>query len=202
MCRHMTEAGSHVLAIFYCCCPHFPAWPALVLYIWHCASGPCFFATIELVRSLSLVAAELTSSPKAPPSSFHPTDEHAHVHCMQGGQLVWVAPSGGRDRPNEQGDWVPAAFDASAVELMRTLLGKTPRPGHLYPFAMSSWEIMPPPKVGRPTTPIGTTTGYTCTPRARRHEEKMAGQHAACERLCMAPGPARLDCQPWTRDIL
>lgn len=65
---------------------------------------------------------------------------------QQGGQLVWVAPSGGRDRPNEQGDWVPAAFDPSAVELMRTLLGKTERPGHLYPFAMSSWEIMPPPK--------------------------------------------------------
>ena len=60
---------------------------------------------------------------------------------------MWLAPSGGRDRPNEAGDWVPAAFDPSAVELMRTLLGKTQRPGHLYPFAMSSWEIMPPPKV-------------------------------------------------------
>ena len=60
---------------------------------------------------------------------------------------MWVAPSGGRDRPNESDDWLPAAFDASAVELMRTLLGKTQRPGHLYPFAMSSWEIMPPPKV-------------------------------------------------------
>ena len=66
---------------------------------------------------------------------------------VQGGQLVWVAPSGGRDRPNEEGEWLPAAFDPSAVELMRTLLGKTARPGHLYPFAMSSWEIMPPPKV-------------------------------------------------------
>ena len=60
---------------------------------------------------------------------------------------MWVAPSGGRDRPNGDGEWLPAPFDPSAVELMRTLLGKAKRPGHLYPFAMSSWEIMPPPQV-------------------------------------------------------
>lgn len=64
----------------------------------------------------------------------------------EGGQLVWIAPSGGRDRPNEEGTWLPAAFDGSAVELMRTLLTKAAPKGHLYPFAMSSWGIMPPPQ--------------------------------------------------------
>ena len=68
---------------------------------------------------------------------------------------MWVAPAGGRDRPNADDEWLPAPFDASAVELMRTLLGKAKRPGHLYPFAMSSWAIMPPPKVNpRPSSPI------------------------------------------------
>ncbi len=67
----------------------------------------------------------------------------------QGGQLVWLAPAGGRDRPNADDEWLPAPFDASAVELMRTLLGKAKRPGHLYPFAMSSWAIMPPPRVSK-----------------------------------------------------
>ena len=60
---------------------------------------------------------------------------------------MWLAPAGGRDRPNADDEWLPAPFDASAVELMRTLLGKAKRPGHLYPFAMSSWAIMPPPRV-------------------------------------------------------
>ena len=69
---------------------------------------------------------------------------HAALHSSRGGQLVWLAPAGGRDRPNADDEWLPAPFDASAVELMRTLLGKAKRPGHLYPFAMSSWAIMPP----------------------------------------------------------
>ena len=62
---------------------------------------------------------------------------------------MWLAPAGGRDRPNADDEWLPAPFDASAVELMRTLLGKAKRPGHLYPFAMSSWAIMPPPRVSK-----------------------------------------------------
>ena len=40
----------------------------------------------------------------------------------------------------------PQLFDADAVELMRQLLAKAKHPGHLYPMAMCSWEIMPPPK--------------------------------------------------------
>ena len=68
-------------------------------------------------------------------------------NALQGGQLVWIAPSGGRDRPDAEGNWLPAHFDGSAVELMRTLLTKAAPDGHLYPFAMSSFAIMPPPQV-------------------------------------------------------
>ena len=42
----------------------------------------------------------------------------------QGSQLLWIAPSGGRDRPNAEGVWMPSPFDASSVELMRQLLGQ------------------------------------------------------------------------------
>ena len=44
--------------------------------------------------------------------------------CPQGGQLLWVAPSGGRDRPNRDGVWMPAPFDAASVELMRQMLSQ------------------------------------------------------------------------------
>lgn len=40
---------------------------------------------------------------------------------------------------------MPAAFDPAAVDLMRTLLVQAKRPGHLFPLAMHSGEMMPPP---------------------------------------------------------
>jgi hypothetical protein len=56
-----------------------------------------------------------------------------------------VAPSGGRDRPDAAGQWLPHAFDAGVVDLMRSLLANAKRPGHLFPLAMHSGEMMPPP---------------------------------------------------------
>ena len=63
----------------------------------------------------------------------------------QGGRLVWIAPSGGRDRPDADGNWAPDKFDPSAVELMRHLAAKSGKPAHFWPFAMLSWRVMPPP---------------------------------------------------------
>lgn len=65
---------------------------------------------------------------------------------LQGGLLLWIAPSGGRDRPNEDDVWMPAKFDPSAVELMRHLISRAKPDGHLFPLAMHSGEMMPPPK--------------------------------------------------------
>ena len=64
---------------------------------------------------------------------------------LQGGKLLWIAPSGGRDRPNAEGTWLPAPFDAASVDLMRYLIATSKRPGHLFPLAMHSGEMMPPP---------------------------------------------------------
>ena len=65
---------------------------------------------------------------------------------VQGGLLLWIAPSGGRDRPDDDMRWLPARFDPSAVELMRHLVSRAKPPGHLFPLAMHSGEMMPPPK--------------------------------------------------------
>ena len=67
----------------------------------------------------------------------------------EGGALLWIAPSGGRDRVDPETDeYKPAAFDPAAVQLMRRLLAKasSKHPGHVYPMAMASAEIMPPPR--------------------------------------------------------
>lgn len=64
----------------------------------------------------------------------------------EGGKLLWIAPSGGRDRSvDAKGRNTPDPFDASAVELMRALSAKAAPPAHLYPFAMYTYRVMPPP---------------------------------------------------------
>jgi len=70
------------------------------------------------------------------------------VALNEGGKLLWIAPSGGRDRSIDAatGENIPDAFDPSAVELMRALVTKAKPQGHLYPFAMYSYRVMPPPK--------------------------------------------------------
>lgn len=63
----------------------------------------------------------------------------------EGNNLMWIAPSGGRDRPNAEGQWLPNSFDPGSVGLMHTLLSKAKKKGHLYVLAMVSWKMMPPP---------------------------------------------------------
>jgi len=63
----------------------------------------------------------------------------------KGGTLIWIAPSGGRDRLNDEGRPKPAAFDSAAVEMFRSIGAKSGTPTHLYPMAMATYSIMPPP---------------------------------------------------------
>jgi len=79
----------------------------------------------------------------------------------EGGKLIWIAPSGGRDRPRADGTWLPDTFDPTAVELMRNLLSRSKHPGHLYPMAMWSWKLMPPPKTVDKALGERRLTNYT-----------------------------------------
>ncbi|CAM6066071.1 unnamed protein product [Sphagnum tenellum] len=63
-----------------------------------------------------------------------------------GGQLIWIAPSGGRDRPDPvTQEWVPAPFDTSSVMSAKRLSDSVRVPGHIYPTALLCFNIMPPP---------------------------------------------------------
>jgi glycerol-3-phosphate O-acyltransferase len=61
----------------------------------------------------------------------------------EGGKCIYVAPSGGRDRPDSEGKLLPAPFDPSSVELFRILAKGTKT--RFYPFSMKTYAIMPPP---------------------------------------------------------
>ncbi|XP_042952403.1 glycerol-3-phosphate acyltransferase ATS12, chloroplastic-like isoform X2 [Carya illinoinensis] len=63
-----------------------------------------------------------------------------------GSQIIWIAPSGGRDRPDlHTKEWYPAPFDVSSVDNMRRLAEHSGTPGHIYPLALLCHDIMPPP---------------------------------------------------------
>lgn len=63
----------------------------------------------------------------------------------EGGKCVWVAPSGGRDRPDADGDYQVAPFDAKSVEMFRLLSDKAGRQSHMYPLSMMTFPVCPPP---------------------------------------------------------
>jgi glycerol-3-phosphate O-acyltransferase len=81
----------------------------------------------------------------------------------EGGKFIYVAPSGGRDRPNAEGEIEIAEFDPSSIELFWLMAQRAEQPTHFYPMALFTYALLPPPdhvgkKLGEPrhtqTTPI------------------------------------------------
>ncbi len=62
-----------------------------------------------------------------------------------GGKAIYVAPSGGRDRPNAAGILDISPFDSTAVETFFLCARKATRPTHIYPMALATYALMPPP---------------------------------------------------------
>jgi glycerol-3-phosphate O-acyltransferase len=62
-----------------------------------------------------------------------------------GGKCIYVAPSGGRDRPNAAGDIDVAPFDPQSIEMFCLIAQKAKTPTHFYPLALSTYHLLPPP---------------------------------------------------------
>lgn len=87
----------------------------------------------------------------------------------QGGTVLWVAPSGGRDRRDlEKGEVPIAPFDTKTIDIFRLMGNKSKVPTHYYPLAMVTYDLCPPPDfivpgVGEPRNvryvPIGLNFG-------------------------------------------
>ena len=90
----------------------------------------------------------------------------------QGGALLWVAPSGGRDRRNvETGDIPIAPFDSKTIDMFRLIGNKSKVPTHYYTMSMVTYDLCPPPDhveagVGEARNmrfgPVGIKVGKEC----------------------------------------
>jgi len=64
----------------------------------------------------------------------------------EGGKAIYVAPSGGRDRVNTDGELQIAPFDPSSIEMFRLMAKQAQTPTHFYPLALKTYSILPPPQ--------------------------------------------------------
>jgi glycerol-3-phosphate O-acyltransferase len=63
-----------------------------------------------------------------------------------GGKIIYVAPSGGRDRMNEHGMVEVAPFDPQSIEMFSIMARKAQRPTHFFPLSLATYHLLPPPK--------------------------------------------------------
>lgn len=64
----------------------------------------------------------------------------------EGGKCIYVAPSGGRDRPNAEGVVEVAPFDPQSIEMFYLMTQKSSHPTFFYPLALKTYELLPPPQ--------------------------------------------------------
>lgn len=64
----------------------------------------------------------------------------------EGGKCIYVAPSGGRDRPNEEGLVEVASFDPQSIEMFYLMAQKASRPTFFYTLALNTYTLLPPPQ--------------------------------------------------------
>lgn len=63
-----------------------------------------------------------------------------------GGKIIYVAPSGGRDRKDDAGHIQVAKFDPQSLEMFILMAKKAKTPTHFHTLALSTYNVMPPPE--------------------------------------------------------
>jgi len=100
-----------------------------------------------------------------------------------GGKCIYVAPSGGRDRPNATGELEVAPFDPSSMEIFYLMGQQSGVPTHFYPLALSTYNLLPPPDSVEKD--VGEKRQAQCTPVHMAVGEEVDMEHF--------PGSAGLD---------
>ncbi|KAJ8902756.1 hypothetical protein NDN08_006076 [Rhodosorus marinus] len=65
----------------------------------------------------------------------------------EGGKVLWLAPSGGRDRRSKETSEVEVSkFDPDAIETIRFVAARSGKPTHFFPMALATYRLLPPPE--------------------------------------------------------
>lgn len=155
LANHQSEADAAFLPLFFSRCSD--DWAAFGRSVYYVAGdrvvGDPLAQPFSMGRNLFCVHSKkyIESEPEAAVRSAKTKQNKRTLMELSkalkgGGMLIWIAPSGGRDRPNgEDGRPTPARWDPAAVEMFLSLGAKAGVPTRLYPMAMATYAIMPPP---------------------------------------------------------
>lgn len=80
----------------------------------------------------------------------------------EGGKCIIVAPSGGRDRPNDSGQVEVSKFDPNSVEMFWLMAQQAKRMTHFYPLTLATYDLLPPPNIIQKD--LGEQRTAKCTP--------------------------------------
>ena len=64
----------------------------------------------------------------------------------EGGKIIYVAPSGGRDRMGQDGTIEVAKFDPQSIEMLYLMARKASSPTFFYTLALKTYSLLPPPE--------------------------------------------------------
>lgn len=64
----------------------------------------------------------------------------------EGGKVIYVAPSGGRDRRGAEGAIEVAPFDPDSIEMFSLMARKAGKPTHFCPLTLATYDLLPPPE--------------------------------------------------------
>lgn len=79
----------------------------------------------------------------------------------EGGKCIYVAPSGGRDRPNAKGEVEIAPFVPGSIEMFRLMALQAERKTHFYPLTLDTYDLLPPPSTVQKELGEYRSTRYT-----------------------------------------
>ncbi len=80
----------------------------------------------------------------------------------QGGKCIYVAPSGGRDRPDGAGVIQVAPFDPNSIEMFRLMAQQSGSKVHFHTLALATHDLQPPPNAVE--MQLGEKRGVHATP--------------------------------------
>lgn len=75
------------------------------------------------------------------------TMERMSSLLVEGGKIIYVAPSGGRDRKDPQGKVQVAPFDPNSLEMFSLMAKKARTKTHFVPLALATYDLLPPPEI-------------------------------------------------------
>ncbi|MEI8300667.1 MAG: 1-acyl-sn-glycerol-3-phosphate acyltransferase [Chlamydiota bacterium] len=76
----------------------------------------------------------------------HKTMQLMKALLAEGGHCIYVAPSGGRDRPDTNGIVKPAVFDPQSIEMFYLMAKQAAKPTWFYPLTLATYSLLPPPE--------------------------------------------------------